>query len=152
MGTLRFQIEIMVGAPPATVAPYVMDHDKLPRWIPGLVSSKADDAGGPRVGAKYTQVWKFGSREQTMQGEVTEYDPPARYAYKATVGKDEFSGRFELHEESPGTTKLKYAEESRVSGIGGLFAPLMKGAVRKRTAASFETLRKFVEPVEKTAA
>ncbi|HEX9709209.1 MAG TPA: SRPBCC family protein [Candidatus Thermoplasmatota archaeon] len=145
MGTVRFEIEVTLGAPPSAVAPFLMDHDKLPRWIPEIVSSKADDEGGPRVGAKYTQVWNFGGREQTLNGEVTQCEPPSRYAYRATVGKNVYSGRFELAEEPEGKTKLKYAEESQVVGLAGLLLPLMKGAIRRRTAASLDRLRSLVE-------
>lgn len=142
---MRFTTERVLPAPPARVAPYLMDHDKLPRWIPELVSSKPDDDKGPRVGGHYTQVWNFGGVQQEMKGEVTECEPPSRYAYVATVGKNEFRGRFELKEEEGGRTKLTYSEESKVGGFGGFLALFMKGAVRERTEASFANLQKLLE-------
>jgi uncharacterized protein YndB with AHSA1/START domain len=64
---------------------YVTDPSRMPEWQQGCVRGHMD---GPatRVGSKCTTVRRIGGREREAVTEITEYDPPHRWADRGIDG------------------------------------------------------------------
>lgn len=76
---------IEVARPPAEAFAYVIDPSTMSEWQQGCVSGHLD--GTPaHVGSKCTTVRKIGGREREVTTEITEYDPPHRWADRGTSG------------------------------------------------------------------
>jgi uncharacterized protein YndB with AHSA1/START domain len=74
-----------VARPADEVFAYVTDPSKMPEWQQGAVSGHMD-APTTRVGSKCTTVRKIGGREREVTTEITEYDPPHRWADRGIDG------------------------------------------------------------------
>lgn len=83
MPPLRTSIEVARTA--EQVFAYVTDPAHMPDWQAGCVSGKLD---GPvtTVGSRCTTVRKIGGGEREVTTEITEYDPPRRWADRGIDG------------------------------------------------------------------
>jgi uncharacterized protein YndB with AHSA1/START domain len=67
---------------------YVTDPSTMPKWQQGAVSGHMD-AATTRVGSKCVTVRRIGGREREVTTEITEYDPPHRWADPRHRGSDQ---------------------------------------------------------------
>jgi uncharacterized protein YndB with AHSA1/START domain len=74
-----------VARPAEAVFAYVTDPSTFPEWQQGAVSGHMD-APTTRVGSKCTTVRRIGGREREVTTEITEYDPPERWADRGIDG------------------------------------------------------------------
>jgi uncharacterized protein YndB with AHSA1/START domain len=70
---------------PEEVFAYVTDPSTMHEWQQGCVSGHMD-APTTRVGSKCTTVRSIGGREREVTTEITEYDPPRRWADRGIDG------------------------------------------------------------------
>ena len=76
---------IEVARPAAEAFAYVIDPSTMSEWQEGCVSGHMD--GAPTgVGSKCATVRRIGGREREVTTEITEYDPPRRWADRGTSG------------------------------------------------------------------
>jgi uncharacterized protein YndB with AHSA1/START domain len=74
-----------VARPAEEVFAYVIDPSTMPEWQQGCVSGHMD--GAPTgVGSRCTTVRKIGGGEREVITEITEYDPPRRWADRGISG------------------------------------------------------------------
>ena len=52
----RIESRVEIGAPPATVFPWLVDPDRLARWISGFVGSEPIGSGEVRVGSRSRDI------------------------------------------------------------------------------------------------
>lgn len=111
---------------------YVTDPSTMPEWQEGCVSGRLD--GVPtHVGSRCTSVRRIGGHEREVITEITEYDPPRRWADRGTTGPIRAIVRVAVE-------PLAHGARSRVTieldftghGIGRLLVPLV---VRRQAAA-----------------
>ena len=70
---------IDVARPPEQVFPYVIDPSTFPEWQQGVVRGAMNESP-TRVGSRCTTVRKIGGSEREVTTEITQYDPPHRWA------------------------------------------------------------------------
>ena len=74
-----------VARPAQEVFAYVIDPSTMSEWQQGCVSGHMD--GAPtRVGSKCTTIRRIGGREREVITEITEFDPPHRWADRGISG------------------------------------------------------------------
>src|SRR5690348_8101968 len=78
MAAIVSQIEI--GCPPDEVFAYVTDVSRFPEWQRDVVRVQV---GG---GGRFTSTRRFARAERTLTQEVTEVDPPRRWAARGIDG------------------------------------------------------------------
>ncbi|MGH2836441.1 MAG: SRPBCC family protein [Solirubrobacteraceae bacterium] len=76
---------VEVARPVAEVFAYVTDPTRMPEWQQGCVRGELD---GPatHVGSRCTTVRRIGAGERAVTTEITEYDPPRRWADRGIDG------------------------------------------------------------------
>ena len=76
---------IEVGRRPEETFAYVIDPSTMSEWQAGVVRGHLDT---PRtsVGSRCTTVRRIGGREREVVTEITEYDPPKRWADRGVSG------------------------------------------------------------------
>ncbi|HWE14100.1 MAG TPA: SRPBCC family protein [Solirubrobacteraceae bacterium] len=74
-----------VARPAEEVFAYVIDPSTFPEWQQGVVRGHMDGAT-TRVGSKCTTIRRIGGREREVITEITEYDPPQRWADRGISG------------------------------------------------------------------
>lgn len=73
-----------MARPAEEVFAYVTDPSTMHEWQRGCVSGHMD-APTTRIGSKCTTVRKIGGREREVTTEITEYDPPRRWADRGST-------------------------------------------------------------------
>jgi uncharacterized protein YndB with AHSA1/START domain len=76
---------IEIARPAEEVFAYVTDPSSFPEWQQGVVSGRIDSAT-TRVGSRCTTVRRIGGREREVITEITECDPPHRWADRGIEG------------------------------------------------------------------
>jgi uncharacterized protein YndB with AHSA1/START domain len=121
-----------IGRPPDEVFAYAIDPSKFPEWQQGVVSGHMD-APTTRVGSKCTTVRRIGGREREVTTEITEYDPPRRWADRGIEGPIRAIVGVTVEPLTDGArSRLTIEVDFTGHGIGMLLVPL----VVRRQAAS----------------
>ena len=120
-----------IGRPPDDVFVYTTDPSTFPEWQQGVVSGHMD---GPttRVGSKCTTVRSIGGRERMVTTEITEYDPPRRWADRGIDGPIRAIVVVTVEPLADGSqSRLTIEVDFTGHGIGRLLVPLV---VRRQAA------------------
>jgi len=84
MTTLTHTYRILISAPPQTVFAYVSDLTRHPEWSGGRLKIEALSPGPVAIGSQYrSQGDVAGQKDRPNQLRVTQYQPPARFAFVA---------------------------------------------------------------------
>jgi uncharacterized protein YndB with AHSA1/START domain len=138
-----------VARPAAEVFAYVIDPSTMPEWQQGCVRGHMD--GGPlRVGSKCTTVRRIGGREQEVVTEITEYDPPRRWADRGINGPIRAIVGVTVEPLADGSrSRVAIELDFAGHGIGRLLVPLV---VRRQAAREMpENMRRLNQRLEARA-
>jgi uncharacterized protein YndB with AHSA1/START domain len=121
-----------IDRPPDEVFAYVIDPSTFPEWQHRVVSGHMD-APTTRVGSKCTTVRRIGGRQRVVTTEITEYDPPRRWADRGIEGPIRAIVGVTVEPLADGSrSRLTIALDFTGHGIGKLLVPLL---VRRQAAA-----------------
>jgi uncharacterized protein YndB with AHSA1/START domain len=137
------QRAVRISRPVTEVFAFFTDPANDSRWRPGVKEISAADA--IRVGTRIRQVVAGpGGRGVPADIEVTEYQPPVRYAFRGTAGPVRPVGGFQFASVSDGT-EVSFSLEAELSGIKKL---LMSKPVQKSMDGEMAALDKAKEILE----
>ena len=137
---------IEVARPPEDVFAYVTDPSTMPERQQNCMSGHMDSST-TRVGSKSTTVRRVGGRAREVVTEITEYDPPQRWADRGISGPIRAIVAVTVEPltdraESRLTIELDFTGH----GIGKLLVPLV---VRRQAAAEMpENMRRLKQRLE----
>jgi hypothetical protein len=135
-----------VARPAEEAFAYVIDPSTMAEWQQGVVRGQMDSAT-TRIGSKCTTVRRIGGREREVVTEITEYDPPRRWADRGISGPIRAIVAVTVE-------PLADRSRSRVTieldftghGIGKLLVPLV---VRRQAASEMpENMRRLKQRLE----
>jgi uncharacterized protein YndB with AHSA1/START domain len=137
---------IEIARPAEEVFAYVIDPRTMPEWQQGCVRGQLDTPT-TRVGSRCTTVRKIGGREREVTTEITEYDPPRRWADRGNDGPIRGAVAVTVEPLADGSrSRLTIELELTGHGIGKLLVPLI---VRRQAAsempANLERLKQRLE-------
>ncbi len=143
---MRVERRIVVNADRDAVWRVVSDPDSYPSFLPHLERWETLTESSPRVGARYTVLWKIGSIPVGGVVEVVEFDEARDLAWISITGVTQ-RGRFRLRDAGPGRTavtfRLAYYSEG---GLLGLIADRVAASwVGRSLAESLKNIRRLVE-------
>jgi uncharacterized protein YndB with AHSA1/START domain len=137
---------VEVARPAEDAFAYVTDPSTMREWQQGVVSGHMDGAT-TRVGSRCTTVRRIGGRERTVITEITEWEPPHRWADRGIDGPIRAM---------VGVTVEQLADRSRSRvtidvdftghGIGKVLVPLF---VRRQAASEMpENMKRLKEQLQ----
>ncbi len=133
-----------IARPAEEVFAYVTDPRTMPEWQQGCVSGRMD---GPttHVGSKCTTIRNIGGRERESTTEITEYDPPRRWADRGINGP--VRAKVVVTVAPTGSSsRLTIDLDFTGHGIGRLLVPIF---VRRQAAREMpENMRRLKERLE----
>ena len=140
----RIESRVEIGAPPATVFPWLVDPDRLGRWISGFVGSEPIGAGGVRVGARSRDTIEAEGRRMELETEIVEVRPGRRLAVRITSSDHDQLDSYDL-DAREGSTELTYRSDMHLRGIARLLTPLITPRIRARAENDLATLKHEIE-------
>ena len=137
---------IEVARPAEEVFAYVTDPGTMSEWQQGCVSGHMD-APTTRVGSKCTTIRRIGGRERQVTTEITEYDPPRRWADRGVDGPIRAIVAVTVEPLADGSrSRLTIELDFAGQGIGKLLVPLV---VRRQAASEMpENMRRLKQRLE----
>lgn len=127
--------------PAEDVFAYVTDPSTMPEWQQGVASGHMDGAT-TRVGSRCTTVRSIGGRGRTVITEITECDPPRRWADRGIDGPIRAIVGVTVEPlADPSRSRVRIEVDFTGHGIGKLLVPLV---VRRQAAREMpENMRRF---------
>ena len=111
---------------PEDVFSYLTDPSHLAEWQEGVVTARLESDGPLGQGSRVTQTRRIGRGERTMTSELTEYDPPRRFAFRGIDGPVRAVGRGTVEPLEDGArSRVTIELDFEGHGIGKLLVPLV---------------------------
>ena len=135
---------IDIAASPSEVFPWLIEPDRLARWIGGFVGSEAITEGPTRVGSRSRDVLEEGGRRMVIETEVTEFIGNRRLGVHIRSDGHESDDRYDLEPTGNGV-RLTYTSDMRLKGMMRLLSLVIAPQLRARAERDFGTLRTVIE-------
>jgi ligand-binding SRPBCC domain-containing protein len=140
----KVEVRVRIQRPVEDVYAYTSAVDTMPEWR-GDVSEVEQLTDGPiGVGTRIRAGGKVLGRPIGLVVEVTELEPGARFAYKPVSGPLRTHNVYTFEPDAGGTL-VTLTDEIELSGIFGLFEPLMVRMVRRQYGANLGRLKAILE-------
>ena len=137
---------IEVARPAEEVFSYVIDPSHMHEWQKGVTDGRLD--GTPvHVGSRCTTTRKIGGAQREVVTEITEYDPPRRWADHGIDGtiRAVVSVRVDPLE-GPGRARVTIVVDFEGHGIGKLLVPLIvRPSARREMPGNMARLKQRLE-------
>jgi uncharacterized protein YndB with AHSA1/START domain len=140
---IKNEVTIHINRPVEQVFTFLADTKNLRSWQSDLVENEQLTEEPLRVGSRFREVRRTGSRNSEIQAEMTVFEPNKRFATK-TLTKPEVTVSYTFDEENGGT-RINYKFVMITSGFMRLLEPLIAGSMKKDTDSDFEKLKHLLE-------
>jgi uncharacterized protein YndB with AHSA1/START domain len=135
---------VEIARPPAEVFAYATNPARFPEWQKDVVS--VDFEGEPGIGTRFRTTRRIGPRQQTIVQEITEVDPPHRWAARGVGGPFRANGRISVEPLAGGTwSMVTFALDYEADGAGKLLLPLVARMTRAGAPKSYANLKRLLE-------
>lgn len=138
MARFREVVETPLGRDAAFA--YVADFTTAAEWDPGILESRAVDAGEPRVGSRYDVVSDFRGRRVPLRYEIRELEASRRIVIHGEADKA-VSDDVILLEPAGEGTRVTYEAELRMKGAWRLAEPFLGGTFAEMGRAALAGLK-----------
>jgi len=132
---------IVIAVPPEVVFGFISDpaNDRL--WRSHLLASHGSVQG---IGGRVTQTYSYQGHTQTVDLEVSEYEPPTRLTYRLT-GPVRARFSFQCLPEAGGT-RVSFSVSSVLTGPAALLEGRIASEVTKIARTDLQRLKQLLEP------
>src|SRR4030065_987340 len=87
---IKHDFKLQIKAPLAKVLAYVTDFRNAAEWQNGIIESSQTPDGPTQLGSKFKTVRTLFGQRVEAAGEVTEFVPNKKFAFKSTSGPIHF--------------------------------------------------------------
>ncbi len=141
---VKVEASVDINRPIEEVWAYVTDPTKAPEWSSFVLESTLEGTGPIGVGSRIRWIGKFLGRRLGSTSEVTQYDPPSKFAMRGVSGGVDLEIERQLESIGEGT---RY--RSRLVGdSGGLFKladPIVAALMERTVETDLQTLKALLE-------
>ena len=113
---------VEIARPPEDVFSYITDPSRMPEWQQGVTSGRLEGVG---VGSRCITTRRMGGGTREVTTEITEYDPPHRWADHGVAGPIRAVVGVKIEPSGDGGSRLEIAVDFEGHGIGKLLVPLL---------------------------
>jgi uncharacterized membrane protein len=126
---------------------YLDDLARHGEWQELIQSTVVETDGPTRVGSRAMDTRRVpGGRTIRITYEVTEHDPPRRYAFRGVDGPVPVAGNVTVEAAGEGRSRVTLELEFEHRGVAGLFmAPIAKSQARKQVPKDQQKLKERLE-------
>lgn len=117
---------VEIARPPQEVFAYVIDPSRFVEWQEGVVSGRMEGEGPHGVGSRCVSTRRIGGGERASTAEITEFDPPSRWADHGIDGPIRARVNVAVEPLDAGTrSRVTITLDFEGHGIGKLLVPLV---------------------------
>ncbi|PJF22296.1 MAG: hypothetical protein CUN56_06725 [Phototrophicales bacterium] len=134
-----------INRPVFDVFPMFTQVEKLEQWQPDLQAAhQTDDRLRVGVMVTYVRNTRALGWQLDLNADIVDYVPNRLIGYKGIIGRFPTSGRIEF-ESSGSSTTVTEIINVRMGFLFGLFSPLVKRALTRRTQNALNNLKMMME-------
>lgn len=139
-----FTVTAFINRPAQEVFDFVTNPANAAQWESGMESSKYISEGPVGVGSKLQNIGRMMGREIVANAEITQWNPPSVYSFKATNGPANLEAEYKF-EVKDGGTLLIQSIQVELGGFFGMAEGLAAKQMQKQYENNFDTLKKVLE-------
>jgi uncharacterized protein YndB with AHSA1/START domain len=138
-----------IARPAEEVFAYVTDPSRMPEWQQGVSAGHLEGTG---VGSRCHTTRKIGGSQREVVTEITEYDPPRRWADHGIEGPIRAVVSVQIDPlDAAARSRLTIAVDFEGHGIGKLLVPLVvRPSARREMPGNMDRLKQRLEPAGPT--
>jgi len=137
---------IEIARPPDEVFAYATDPARFAAWQDDVVAVRIEGPSPPRLGSRFVTTRRIGRTERTMTQEITEFQPPRRWAARGVDGPLRPSATITIEPIDGGArSRVTIALDFVGPGVGKLFVPVVRRMAAKGAPASYRHLKEQLE-------
>ena len=140
----KLETTITISRPIEEVFAYVTDLRNNIQWMSGVIAAEMTSSGPVKVGSTYKFDIKAMGMKMETSGEITAYEPPKKYAWKATSGPFPMSGGTTF-ESVEGGTRVTDTIEAEPGGFFKLAEPVLMKQQQSQMEADMKKLKEILE-------
>lgn len=137
----RVERALQVAASPEAAFDYVADFSRAQEWDPGIPSARRLDDGEIGVGSRFELVSRFGSTEQTIVYELTEYERPETVTFVGEGKNFHGTDTISFSPSEDGGTRVTYVADLGLKGLAALAVPFLRGRLDEMSDAAVAGLQ-----------
>ena len=142
---LRCESTVTVAKPPADVFPWLLDADKVPRWMTGLEVYEPLEPGPLHVGSRIRQELSVSGQQLRFQLEVAELDPPRRAVLRFEGSGFKAANEYVVREAAGGAEVTWVISGDTTSFKAKLIAPIVQAKLQEKLDTDLGRLRALLE-------
>ena len=135
---------VEIDAAPDVVFRWLIEPDKLSRWIGGFLGSEPLTSGGARLGARSRDTVGEAGRTIVAETEITEFEPGRLMRLRIVAGGVTQDDTYRLTPQGDGTN-IEYTSDVHVRGLIRLLAPIVARQAQARADRDFASLKRQIE-------
>ena len=141
----KVRVSVFIKRPIEEVFEFVSDLENDPKYRPAHLEAKKTTTGPIEVGTSFRQVMRAMGRQDSVDFEITQYEPNRRVAFKHTA----FLGMagstaFEV-DQVDGGTEVTFTMDGKMQGLNRVFGPIMGLMLKKVENRNLANLKTFLE-------
>jgi carbon monoxide dehydrogenase subunit G len=136
-----FTHAVSVPAPPAEVFPWLLDTDKVPRWVEGVQAYEVVGGGPVGPAAKLRQTLTVSGMTLTMELDVVEYDPPSSAVTRSELKGIAAESVYRVEPEGEGARVTQTVELDAKGLSAKMIAPMVRAQMEAKLTADLARLR-----------
>jgi uncharacterized protein YndB with AHSA1/START domain len=141
----RIDTSLTIRARPETIFPWLVEPDRVARWLGGFVGSELLTEGGVRVGARSRDVVEEDGRRTTRETEIVELEPGRRLGVRITSDVVASVATYELRPDGE-ATRLRYTSDVTFVGLRWMaLGPLLLPRLKSNADRDLAALRRELE-------
>jgi carbon monoxide dehydrogenase subunit G len=138
---MRCQSTVNVARSPAEVFPWLLDADKVPRWMTGLEAYEPLEPGPLHVGSRIRQELSVSSHQLRFELRVTELEAPRRAVLRFEGSGFKAANEYALREAGAGTDVTWVISGDTTSFKARLIAPMVQAKLQEKLDTDLARLR-----------
>ena len=142
---MRCESTVGVVRAPAEVFPWLLDADKVPRWMTGLQVYEPLDPGPLRVGSRIRQELSVSGHQLRFEMQVAELDPPRRAVLRFEGSGFKAANEFSVREVGNGAEVTWVISGDTTSFKAKLIAPMVQAKLQEKLDGDLARLRSLLE-------
>ena len=142
---LRCESRVNVARPPADVFPWLLDADKVPRWMTGLEVYQPLEPGPLRVGSRIRQELSVSGQHLRFELEVARLDPPHAAVLRFEGSGFKAANEYAVAEADGGSAVTWVISGDTTSFKARLIAPLVQAKLQEKLENDLARLRALLE-------
>jgi carbon monoxide dehydrogenase subunit G len=142
---MRCESTVTIARPPAEVFPWLVEADKVPRWMSGLQVYEPLEPGPLHPGSRIRQELTVSGQHLRWELEVAELDPPRRAVLRFEGSGFKAANEYAVTEAAGGSAVTWVISGDTTSFKAKLIAPMVQAKLQEKLDGDLARLRSVLE-------